>query len=351
MMRDAMSPTLAEDLQQIAEDAALDWAAFADKTFLITGATGLIGKLLVQALCYKNDAAGAGMRLILPVRSAAKARGLFGERADIELIEGELSALGGLAQHVDYVVHAAAPTKSRLFVEQPVETLDAVVGGTRALLELARAKSVEAMVFLSSMEVYGVLDKQDVRETDVGHIDFLNCRSSYSEGKRLAELYCRSYCLEYGTPVVIARLAQTFGPGITAEENRVFKLFADAAIHRRDIVLKSRGRTRSNYVYTADAISGLLFLLQKGEKGEAYNLVGEKTGMTILDTARWIAEHFTQDQIRVTLDPPQGTNEFAPENRMVLDNEKLRALGWRSRRGLKEGYARLIAFLRETALS
>ena len=96
-------------------------------------------------------------------------------------------------------------------------------------------------------------------------------------------MYCYSYQKEYGVPVKIARIAQTFGAGISKNENRVYKIFADAVINKENIVLKSKGTTIINYSYTTDTVIALLVLLLKGKNGEAYNVVGEKTNMTILE--------------------------------------------------------------------
>ena len=78
------------------------------------------------------------------------------------------------------------------------------------------------MIYLSSMEMYGTMKDENVTEDKIGKIEILNTRSSYSEGKRIAELYCYSYFSEYNVPVKMCRLAQTFGPGISKNETRVF---------------------------------------------------------------------------------------------------------------------------------
>lgn len=65
-------------------------------------------------------------------------------------------------------------------------------------------------------------------EDDLGYINHLDTRSSYSEGKRACECYCYAYAKEYGVNVTIARLAQTFGPGVAGEDNRVSIQFAKA---------------------------------------------------------------------------------------------------------------------------
>ena len=97
--------------------------------------------------------------------------------------------------------------------------MNTAINGTQRVLEIAKERQVKGMVYLSSMEMYGVLDSENVTENDLGYIDPLNVRSSYSQGKRTSELYCFSYMSEYDIPVKIARIAMTFGAGLPKTEN------------------------------------------------------------------------------------------------------------------------------------
>ena len=85
------------------------------------------------------------------------------------------------------------------------------------------------------MEQYGVPYEsgQVMTEERLGYLDHLNVRSSYSESKRLCECYCKSYAVEYGVPAVIARLAQTFGPGVPVSDNRVFMQFTKVLLNMK----------------------------------------------------------------------------------------------------------------------
>ena len=98
-------------------------------------------------------------------------------------------------------------TTSRLFVTHPVETIETALMGARCALQLAAEKQVRGMVYLSSMEAFGVTDPAlpSVTETQIGYIDPQSLRSSYSESKRMAECLCAAYAGEYGVPVRAAR--------------------------------------------------------------------------------------------------------------------------------------------------
>ena len=125
------------------------------------------------------------------------------------------------------------------------------------------------------------------------------------------------------------------------------RIFADAVINKENIVLKSKGTTIINYSYTTDTVIALLVLLLKGKNGEAYNVVGEKTNMTILESAKWLADEFGEGKTDVIIDIPKENAGFAPDNKMVLNNEKLKNIGWNSNYTLKQGYTRLINYLKE----
>lgn len=82
----------------------------------------------------------------------------------------------------------------------------------------------------------------------------------------MIECMCVSYGSEYGVPVKIVRLSQTFGPGVSYEDGRVFAQFARAAIENKNIVLKTKGETYRNYCYTRDAVIGILCVLLKEKR-------------------------------------------------------------------------------------
>ena len=342
-----MNSVLKEDLKEICDNDQIDWEQFRNSSILITGSTGLIGSLITKSFCMKNDLEKLNTKLYLVVRNIEKAMRIYGLRDEITYIESAVEDFNGINKKVDYIIHAASPTKSKFFINNPVETINSAVIGTKKVLDFARASQVKSMVYLSSMEMYGTLDSENVTEDMLGYINSLDVRSSYSEGKRLCELYCYSYCKEFGVPVKIGRIAQTFGPGISKEENRVYKSFADSILDKRDIILKSTGETKINYSYTTDTVSGLLYVLQNGQNAEAYNIVGDKTNMTILDSANWLAEQYGEGMVNVRIEIPQENAGFAPKNTMVLSNQKIKELGWLSKHSIKDGYDRLLKYMIE----
>lgn len=338
---------LYEDLKIIAE-SDLPFQELYNTRIMVTGATGLVGSQIVKALLVMNEVSSANIHVIAVVRDKDKGKAVFNEfnTNKLELISWDITQNSDYDGNIDYIIHAASPTSSKFFVESPVETILTAVNGTNNVLELARDKKVSGMVYLSSMEAFGITDSglESVKEEDLGYIDVLNVRSSYSEGKRICECLCASYCREYDINVKIARLAQTFGAGILKSENRVFAQFARSAIRGENIVLHTEGKSVGNYCYTRDAIKGILLLLVRGNKGEAYTVANSKSNMRIRDMAEMVAKEIAGGKIKVIFDIPEDnlTYGYAPDVKMKLNSDKLQALGWKAEVDMFEAYTRMI---------
>lgn len=342
---------LSRDLEEIADSSLLDYNAFSNKTFLITGITGLVGSLCAKALLYMNEKRGLNIRVIGIARNIGKAEEIFEGSVKPEFIRMDLleDAFPQDLNGVDYIIHAAAVTNSKIMVEKPVDTTLTSVYGTDKILRFAAAHDVQSVVYVSSMEAYGTVNTDGKTSEDMlGYIPLDAVRSCYPESKRLCESLCVSYASQYGLRVCCARLAQTFGAGILKTENRVFAQFAKSVLKNEDIVLHTKGESEGNYVYSKDAVLALLFLLQKGEKGNIYNVNNEESHYQIREMAEMVANEIS-GTIKVVYDIPADANKFgyAPTTKLHLSSAKINQLGWKASVGLKESYERLIAYMKE----
>lgn len=346
MLRD--DPVFQEDLAAILCDPVVPWDELRGSTVFVTGATGLIGYTLTSALLQYDLERGGNIRVVALVRDRKKAEEKFADWLSVSgawlyFLEGTVEDGPEAPGQVDYIVHCACPTGSAYFVEHPVETIGTIYAGTKYVLELAREKAARGVVFLSSMEVYGqIRTRRKLSEADLGYIDVTSPRSSYPEGKRLAENLCCAYAKEYGVPVTTARLAQTFGPGVNQMDGRVFAYMARCALAGENIRLNTDGSKESMYLYTMDAVSAILLLLVKGERGTAYNTANEETYCSIKEMAELAAKTLGRGAVGVEINVGQRNIEtYRPEGYCWLDASRLRELGWSARTGLAEMYRRM----------
>lgn len=336
-----------QDIHAIAQSPELS-SLPKGSSILVTGATGLLGKLAVRALAC----CGRAFRVIALVRSPERAQAVLGDVLDrIELCVADVTEPLSVEGAVDYILHGASPTDSRFFVEKPVQTIFTALEGTRNVLELAKEKQTKKVIYLSSLEVYGIPDgsKEWIAETDYGYLDPTQTRSSYSEGKRMAECICAAYYQEFGVPVCIARLSQTFGPGVSPHDRRVFAQFARCAAEGTNIVLHTRGNTVRSYCYTADAIRAIFTLLASGTPGEAYNVTNMDTAISIRDMAELVCSLVPRQHLQVRVEIPENGAHlgYNPEMILRLDSRKLQALGWSPQTGLADMLRRLIQSMKQ----
>lgn len=312
--------------------------------FLITGATGLIGSTLVYSLLALNK----NIQITCPIRNLDKAKATYSEDFDsICFIECDLvSYLSGLTDkdNFQYIIHCASPTEGKYMTEHPVDTYMLAIDSTRAILEYARKVQTD-IVYVSSLEYYGQnFDDKLMTEDMQGYVNNTDPRSSYPLGKRAAEYLCAAYAKQFDVNVKVARLTQTFGAGVSADDKRVFAQFARSVIKGKNIVMHTKGESAKPYCYTTDCVSAILYILLKGEKGEAYNVANQETYISIKDMANFLCTHFNP-QLKVVIEehPEMG---YAPVTKLNLSTEKLKSLGWLPRYGLYEMFDRLIKSFR-----
>lgn len=309
--------------------------------YLITGATGYIGSMLVKKI--REDDPDADITLIVRDRSRVK-------YDDVSLYEMDITdnaAMNRINGEYDEVYHLASVTKSATMVSKPVEVADGIVIGTKNLLEMSLRCRAKSVVYVSSMEVYGDVDCSDghrANEDELGYVDIYNPRSCYPLAKRMAEHYCYTYFKEYGLPVKVARLAQTFGRGVSVEDNRVFSQFARSAIAGENIVLHTMGKSIGNYCGIDDVLNALILLSINGKNGEAYNVVNEQNTMSIREMAELVANNFSGGRSKVIVKIPEGNSYgYAADTGLRLSATKLMALDWIPTMSLVDMYEQMIS--------
>lgn len=324
----------------------IDWDKLDGKSFIISGATGMIGSAIVNVLVHIANSKSLDIKIYGLIRNKDKANALFSEDVlgykHLEFIDKDILLITkDDFCEVDYILHTASSTDSRYMKEHGVELINFAYQSTMHLLELARTKN-SSFIFFSSMEVYGTpqLDMK-ITEEYYGAPNQMEARNSYPESKRLCECLCRCYYEQYKVSTFVIRLTQCFGTKIFGSDSRVFAMFAKSVVENTDIVLKTEGKTKRNYIYTYDAIAGIFTILLNGTPGEAYNIANEDTYCSIREMAELVCRDIADSRIKIRYEISDNSS-YLPTLHMNLDCSKLRNLGWTSTVGLKEMFERFI---------
>ena len=336
---------LKEDICNLAQSQILEDLP-ESASVLITGATGLICSQIIWALACHGVAKQKNIQVLALVRNEKKARSMFGDLIDAGLVTlcvGDIVNPLKIEQNVDFIIHGASATSSLFFVEKPVETIVTALQGTQNMLELAKEKQVDSFVYLSSMEAYGSpTEEQLLTEKSGAYFDSMSVRSCYPESKRMCESLCAAYTAEYGVPGKVVRLSQTFGPGVSKDDVRVFADFARKAVNGEDIVMQTKGDSCRMYLYTMDAVAAILTVLLKGKNGECYNAANKETYCSIKEMAELVSATLSGGKSKVTMQiDEENIKKYPPAHKLKLDTARLESLNWQPERGLRDMFIRL----------
>lgn len=337
-------PLYREDIDCVLSNAPL--SGLQGRRVLVTGATGLIGTMLVDVL-LEADRRGADVSVLAVGRNRASAEERFCDafrNPRFSFVEHDVTRPFASNIAFDAAVSGASLTHPLAYSRHPVAAALTNLEGTRHVLERA-SESRAKVLFLSSVEIYGDSpDGKPFREGDTGKLDLSTARASYTESKRTCEALCQAFRQECGLDVRIARLCRIFGPTVRLDDSKASSQFLLAAARSEDIVLKSEGLQLFSYLYVADCVSALLFLLDRGEPGVAYNVASGDCDVrlrTFAETAAGCAG------TKVVFDIPSDSERrgFSIASTALLDPSRIRELGWTPRYAFGDGVQRTVKML------
>lgn len=315
------------------------------KTFLITGATGLIGTHLIDALMALDS-----VKVYAVGRNKEKAFERLGEYFDnpnFLFIEQDVTKPFPDDLKVDYIFPGASNTHPLAYSQYPVETIMINVKGAENALELAKNCGASVLYF-SSVEVYGNAIGDDVfTENYTGKLNLSTSRACYTESKRACEALCQSYLSEYGVDVKIARLSRVFGPTMLPTDSKVSSQFINNALTNQDIVLKSKGNQFFSYTYVSDVVAAMLHILLWGESGKAYNVSNEKCNVHLKDFAEMCA-NYNGKNVVYDLPSEAEAKGYSIAVQAILDNGLLKSIGFTPKYAMEEAVLRTIGILKGT---
>jgi dTDP-glucose 4,6-dehydratase len=310
---------------------------------LVSGGAGFIGSDFVRRMLAKHDdlevvcfdklTYAGNLDNLKAVEADPRYSFVRGDICDRQAVDAAIDAAPGGA--VDAIVNFAAETHEDRSIAEPEAFLHTDILGTHTLLEVVRARGIARMVQVSTDEVYGSIDDGAFTEADT-----IKPSSPYSASKAGGDLQVLAYHTTYGTPVMITRGSNTYGPNQYPE--KLIPLFVTNALEGEPLPLYGDGMNVRDWLHVDDHCDGIEFVLFHGEPGEVYNVGGgnERTNREI--TSIIIDElGLSDDVIKWVADRPGHDRRYA------LDCGKLAAAGWTPKVEFEEGLRETIRWYRD----
>lgn len=231
------------------------------------------------------------------------------------------AAMGGC----DAVVNFAAESHVDRSIHDAADFIETNVRGAYNVLAAARDAGVERFLHISTDEVYGPATKDDPRREG----DAFRPRSPYAVSKAAGDMMCRAFAETYGLQVVVARPANNVGPYQYPE--KAIPLFVTNALENEPLPLYGEGLQERDRLFVEDNVRALLLLLERGEKGEAYNIQADNH-CTNIEVARMVLDMLDRPYDLIHhVEDREGHDQC-----YYMDWSKLRALGWEPRHRLQD---------------
>ncbi len=327
----------------------MDLSPLKGKTVLITGANGLIGTYLIYMLHLSNLEKGTEINIEAVSRSSPNQalREIFSNGYIFLSTDMNLPDSLDKLQKADFIIHGATYAQPGKFLRNYLDTMHLNTVVTERLLQKAKADKA-CFLFMSSSEVYGEPDAGNIPtlEEFPGLCSPVNIRAIYSEAKRMGETLCFAYKNYENVNAKIARISMTYGPGVSAGDERVLAQFIRQALSNKEIVMLDNGSKVRTFCYISDCALMLLNIMLYGTE-LVYN-VGGKENITIRKLAEEIcaitgsklsaqensgqvaAEKVKISPQQVQLDISRVCSEFGLDNFKPMSEGLKRTIEWNS---------------------
>lgn len=342
-----MNTVIKEDFHFVYSQTKTSWDKLHHKTILITGATGFFGKCMLQNFIYANNEKALNIHIIALSRDPERFISQHPEfkHESISWITGDVKDFEFPSQNIDFIIHAATDVNAHLITNEPLSIYENIVDGTKHVLELAKLKNTESVLYVSSGAVYGKQPHNltHVTEEFTGATNVYDKDASYGEGKRVAEMLCNIYNKQHQINVKIARCYSFVGPYLPLDGHFAIGNFINDIIHNRQIKIQGDGTPQRAYLYTADLMIWLLKILTEGKSCHPYN-VGSDEAINLESLAHMIND-YSQNNLGVEI--AQAKTSAPPAIYVPSIERAKNELGLKVYTNLKEAIERTFTFNRK----
>ncbi len=306
---------------------------------LVTGAAGFIGYHLSTRLLDQGDQV-VGLD-DLSTGSPANAEDLT-RHERFTFVQHDLTRpLPDSLGSFDRIYNLACPASPADFTRRSLDIMAVCSQGLWQTLDLAR-RCRARLLHASTSEVYGDPLEHPQRESYFGNVNPVGPRACYDEGKRFAEALCTHYAQRHGLTVRLARIFNTYGPRMRADDGRALPTFITQALAGRPLTIHGDGSQTRSFCYVDDMVEGLIRLCESDLEGPV-NL-GNPDEVSILQVAREIIE-LTGSTSTLTHLPAPAED---PRIRCPDITRAREQLGWQPRIDRREGLRRTIEWFRRS---
>jgi dTDP-glucose 4,6-dehydratase len=249
---------------------------------LVTGGAGFLGSHLCRALVARGSEIVAIDNLASG--DAENVRDLLGQPR-FALVEHDVTRGIPVEGAFDAVLHLASIPSPPQYMARPIEALLSASAGTINALELARANGARFLL-ASTSEVYGEPAEHPQTERYWGNVNPVGPRAAYDEGKRYAEALAMAFHRVHGLDAKIARIFNTYGPGLHPADGRAVSNFLVQAMSGQPVTVHGDGSQTRSFCYVDDLIAGLVALLESDWIGPMN--IGNPIEHTVLEVAELV---------------------------------------------------------------
>ena len=304
------------------------------KRVLVTGGAGFLGSHLCERLlddgnevvCVDNYFTGSKSNLF----------GLL-HNPYFEIIRHDVTF--PLYVEVDEIYNLACPASPPRYQHDPIQTTKTSVHGAINMLGLA--KRIGARIFqASTSEIYGDPQVHPQTESYFGHVNPIGPRSCYDEGKRCAETLFFDYHRQLGQEIKVARIFNTYGPRMDADDGRVVSNFIVRALKNEKITIYGDGKQTRAFCYVDDLIEGFIRLMASPPEFTGPVNLGNPVEFTMLELLELVQE-LTGSKSRVDFEPGRQDDPARRRPDIALARGEL---DWEPEVPLRDGLEKTVAY-------